>query len=377
MRIKFIFSNHSFATLIVILYLILSFQFYLVERNIKVIISISLVLISFFSALYTILKYKLSVQNKNKALLIIFFYLIIITIGYFNKTISIDNIYILAAPAFAFFVAKNEFNIKALYVVLIFIYLYLIKYVLTSGGGEEINAVFEMASRNVFSVIAITSTALVYLISIKQNRIIHVWPAAITFLISVLSVGRSGIITSLFLLLSLIFIYVKNSGMKLRVTLLFYFFIPCLFFVIYNFNQIVFFLNTLEQLEHLVKDGFESAERSEVVFSYLYNLDYLTVFTGLNYADIFIFQHLEMNPHNSYISLHHYVGFFSIIIFIYILKSLFHYLRSTMIVFCIFLTLLLRAWSDSVFFFSFYDFFFYLLIFQSNFFIKHNVKIHI
>jgi hypothetical protein len=249
--------------------------------------------------------------------------------------------------------------------------------VLSTGGGEEINDVFKMASRNVFSVIAITSTVLVYLISIKQNKIIYVWPALITFLISVLSVGRSGIITSLFLLLSLIYIYINNSGLKSRVSLFLFFLIPGLFFVIFNFNQIVLFLNTLEQLEHLVKDGFESAERSIVVYSYLNNLDYLTVFTGLNYADIFIFQHLEMNPHNSYISLHHYVGFVSIIIFIYILKSLYRYLRSTMIVFCIFLTLLVRAWSDTIFFFSFYDFFFYLLIFQSNIFIKHNVKIHI
>lgn len=377
MFFKYIFSKNTFATLIVTLYLILSFLFYIVERSNKPIISISLVLISFFSGFYTILQHKLSIQNNNKITLYIFCYLLIVIIGYLNETFSIDSIYFLAAPAFAYFLSNNEVNIRILYLVLIYIYAYLIKTAFSYSDGEDLNFVFDTASRNVFSVIAITSTLLVYLISIKQNEIIYIWPAAITFLISVLSVGRSGIITSLFLLLGLFYIYISKRGLKFRLVLFFCILIPCIFIVVLKLNELSFFFDNLDQLKHLTEDGFESTERSEVISSYFNNLNLLNVFTGLNYSDIFILQHLEMNPHNSYIRFHHYVGFFSILIFFYCLRALYFYFRSTKLVFFIFLALLLRGWSDAIFFFSFYDFLIYLLIFQTNKFIRVNAQIHI
>jgi hypothetical protein len=377
MLIKYIFSKSTFATLIVTLYLILSFLFYVVERSNKPIISISLVLISFFSGFYTILQHKLSIHNNNKITLYIFFYLIIVTIGYLNKTFSIDSIYFLAAPAFAYFVSRSVINTRVLYLVLICIYSYLIKLSLSSSDGEELNLVFEMASRNVFSVIAITSTVLVYLISIKQNEIIYIWPAVITFLISVLSVGRSGIITSLFLLIGLIYIYINKRGLKFRLVMLFCILVPCIFIIILKYNEFIMIFDNIDTLSHLTKDGFESAERSEVLSSYLSNLNFLNFFTGVNYSNIFIFQHLEMNPHNSFIRFHYFTGIVSIIFFIYCFKASYYYFRSTKLVFIIFLTLLLRGWTDAIFFFSFYDFLIYLLIFQTNKFTKVNAQIHI
>jgi hypothetical protein len=377
MFIKYIFSKNTLANLIVTLYLILSFLFYVVERNNKPIISISLVLISFFSAFYTLFQHKLSIQNNNKIILYIFFYLLIVIVGYLNETFSLDSIYFLAAPAFAYFVSNNEFNTRLLYLVLICIYSYLIKLSLSSSDGEELNLVFESASRNVFSVIAITSTVLVYLITIKQNKLIYIWPAAITFLISVLSFGRSGIITSLILLLGLFFIYISKRGLKFRLVLLFFFLFPCIFFIGLKFNELCFFFDNFDKFEHLIVNGFESNERSEVLSSYFNNLNFLNFFTGVNYSNIFIFQHLEMNPHNSFIRFHHYAGFFSIIFFIYCLKALYSYFRSTKVVFFIFFALLLRGWTDAIFFFSFYDFLIYLLIFETNKFIKVNAQIHI
>jgi hypothetical protein len=336
-----------------------------------------LVLISFFSAFYNLLNHKLSTQNKKIIILFIFFYLLIVVIGYLNNTFSIDSIYFLAAPAFAYFVANNEINTSVLYLVLICIFTYLIKSAYSYSDGEELNFVFESASRNVFSVIAITSTVLVYLISIKQNEIIYIWPSIITFLISVLSFGRSGIITSFFLLVGLFFIYISKRGLKFRLILLLCLLVSCIFFIGFNINELILFFDNFETLKHLTTDGFESSERSEVLSSYFDNLNFFNVFTGINYSDIFIFKHLEMNPHNSFIRFHHYAGFISIIIFFYCLKALYYYFRLAILVFCIFLALLLRGWSDAIFFFSFYDFLIYLLIFQTNKFIKVNAQIHI
>jgi hypothetical protein len=201
-----------------------------------------------------------------------------VIVGYLNETFSLDSIYFLAAPAFAYFVSNNEFNTRLLYLVLICIYSYLIKLSLSSSDGEELNLVFESASRNVFSVIAITSTVLVYLITIKQNKLIYIWPAAITFLISVLSFGRSGIITSLILLLGLFFIYISKRGLKFRLVLLFFFLFPCIFFIGLKFNELCFFFDNFDKFEHLIVNGFESNERSEVLSSYFNNLNFLNFF---------------------------------------------------------------------------------------------------
>jgi len=376
MFMKNIFSRKTFVSLILACYMISSFYFYILERNFKPLITIFLVVLSFFSAFYTSLNTRDLFDKKDKVIMWVIIYCFIVLLGSLNNTFSIDSIYFLAAPCFAYFISKNEFNLKILYVTLIYIDVVLLKFVLFDSG-EELNFVFESASRNVFSVIAITNTALIYLVSIKEKKKIFMWPTIITLIISFLAMGRSGIITSLFLFIGVVYLYIKYKSLRYRLFFSLVFLTPIIFLVILNFSNLLLLINNFEAFQHLLQDGFESAERSQVLMSYIDNINFLNFFTGFDYSDVFIFEHLSMNPHNSYIRFHYYTGLLSIIILLKGFKVLYSYYKSSTLVFFIFSTLLLRGWSDSVFFFSFYDYLLFLLIFFSNIFTKKNAEIHL
>ena len=104
----------------------------------------------------------------------------------------------------------------------------------------------------------------------------------------------------------------------------------------------------------------------ELLVGYLANIDFYTLLIGFNYENLSIIQHLSMNPHNSFIRFHYLTGIFAIYIYYKLCRILIKYLISNRLLLVVLSVLLLRGWTDSLYFFSMYDFvIYYILILES------------
>lgn len=212
--------------------------------------------------------------------------------------------------------------------------------------------VFFGNSRNFISVWMIIVSIFCYSSPLSRNVKIIVFSAS--FIVSCLTLGRSGIISTLFILLSYIFL----SDSKNKPKELFFILLILFVFTVSFFNEICLLIETVIQ-------RFQSARavdpRTLVLDCYINNADILRFSFGLNafggeYCGTLAIG--EYAPHNSFISLYANLGLMSLMYLILIFI-----MRSSLELKCIMFGLLLRSSTDSVLFFTYFDFIYiYLLL---------------
>lgn len=362
-----------FNTFLLVIYVSLSVLFFVLDRGSKPYITVMIVLLSFASLLYgQIYKHVLFLNVRwAKVLMLAFFAGLCFQL--INGNFTLDLVYILAAPSFAYFVYKNKFDYNLIYGCYIVLCIYMFQLVLSSSG-EGLNSVFEDASRNTFSIIMLVSTVLLYIIAIKCDHKVNLWPALTTLVISTLAMGRSGIICSLLLFGGLGLECFKTMNTTKRLIWVLSLVMPLAFLSIVYVDTILAVIYNMDELEYLLNRGFESDERSGILEAYLERMNIVTIIIGYNYANIPIIEYFSLNPHNSYIRFHSYVGVVSIFFIGLFLKRMIPLYSRYRFLFLLSFVLLLRAWTDSVFFFSMYDFIIYLILFSSYSIFDKNVK---
>jgi hypothetical protein len=72
------------------------------------------------------------------------------------------------------------------------------------------------------------------------------------------------------------------------------------------------------------------------------------------------------NMHNSFLLLHSQTGLYGLILIVFFLKSALKYLKYNVFVFFLFLVLILRCMFDMVYFFSMFDFAFFMFLFGQD-----------
>ncbi len=212
--------------------------------------------------------------------------------------------------------------------------------------------VFFGNSRNFISIWMIVVSIFCYASPLSRNVKIIIF--SVSFIISSVTLGRSGIISTFFILLSYIFLSESKSKAK---EFLFIISVMLVFLVSF-FDEIYFLIETIVQ-------RFEGARavdpRALVLDCYIDNIDLFRFSFGVNAFDGEYCGTLaigEYAPHNSLISLYANLGVMSII---YLIIALI--MRAPLELKCIFFGLLLRASTDSVLFFTYFDFIYiYLLL---------------
>ena len=112
--------------------------------------------------------------------------------------------------------------------------------------------------------------------------------------------------------------------------------------------------------------GLDYVERGVMLSNYLKNINLTNLFIGYNYNTDPYFIGWELNPHNSFIRLHYNFGFLAFIIVGIIFVSVFLALKKSFLVFILLLVLILRGFTDTIFFVSAFDYLFICIFFILN-----------
>lgn len=124
----------------------------------------------------------------------------------------------------------------------------------------------------------------------------------------ILAQGRSGILTSLILLLSYNFIFLRNVTYKK----IFIYSVGIIFFIslLALYAQSIY---NLEYFDYLKDRGLEDTYRADMRNEYLSSISFSNVMFGTNLKELPIISSFNGNPHNTYIHLHSSLGIITVI----------------------------------------------------------------
>jgi len=212
-------------------------------------------------------------------------------------------------------------------------------------------------SRNGVSWGMLEAVALLYIVLDKERRKIGLWPALITLVLCAWSAQRSGILASGLLFLGVAGLYFRQNRVTLLVLVL-----PLVAFFasakLESLGQMVdLFFFRFEML------GLASQDRGETLGIYWNRLDAITFFLGQDLTRDAVWQLWGLNPHNSYLLMHSWLGFAAFILMGLILGAVVKSFFCQNKIYCLLLiVLLLRAATDILFFLSTFDFLIYYLV---------------
>ena len=235
--------------------------------------------------------------------------------------------------------------------------------------GTDPNFVFTQSSRNTFSWLAIFGSSLFYICQLKKgiNCKISIWPACCGFIISVLSLGRSGIISSGIILVGIIMYKLKNHKVK---AILFFFLMVLFFLLSYHLFK--------PQIEFIVKvtmrftyEDINNNPRIEIAGNYMKNIASIKwILLGAKLSTINYMEQWSFNLHNSFLNFHSFMGIGSIILIMLIIIGIIRKAFRSILLGFIGIALLLRISTDTGAFVGPMDFLLFYFLFSEMLFYK-------
>lgn len=240
-------------------------------------------------------------------------------------------------------------------------------------------------SRNNISIYILLFCALYYISFNKKNKGNYII-ALVGFVICLWSGSRSGIFSSIILLVGVVITEIerlkklKEGIKKIKYLLMQLAAIICIVVIVHfvinnsNFLESVFYMFRIKNSSNAFGEGIIYDIRFMIIRDYLNSVlcNMKNFFWGAPYKSIDLIQWLQGNPHNMYISLHSHFGLvgFVLIVF-YSIFSLLFFLKANRLYFFVFLSVLVRGFSDNAGFFGIYDpivfyFIFYAIITYKN-----------
>ena len=214
-------------------------------------------------------------------------------------------------------------------------------------------------SRNYISFYLIITVIPYYLISFKNRLNPSYIPSIITVVLSFYSFGRSGILSSILILISVLIYY--NKGFKLIYYLTFFSSLIGVLISVFLIEELSS-LKKFSNLENFLSDG----GRSTIVSSYLNNLDFFKVLLGVDVNQDLPNQMAEYgHVHSSYINFHSAVGIGSLIFGYHSLQKLYQFFKINKSLFFLFMAIILRASTDVGLLFGYFDYIFWIFLFSS------------
>ncbi len=351
--------------------LLISFYFtrllnYVIESQIVFYIGMGIA----FSSIFLLLKF----QRKDKkpvVILSVLYFLMIITNVHTNNLSFLGILFNLQYIGLALVLYKYKINPQIMYASF---YIHVLFFTYHIFAGTNPNIIYNGASRNLISVTMLIQTVLLYISLQKKSLKISYIPALLLFLVSLWAMGRSGIIASSALLIGIISqsFETKNRNKNIAYT------VVIVLLVIFNIYILGFdsiFVNNLtdnisKSINRLTLQGMEDNARALISKEYYNELNksILNFFLGVPIKENSFFYYFNYNLHNSYLTIHAYYGLLGLIIVLYnILISIFSYFRlKDVLSVILFLTILLRIYTDIVAFPGVFDPLIYYFIFSSK-----------
>lgn len=261
--------------------------------------------------------------------------------------------------------------------------------------GTNPNEIFANSSRNTISWLLIMYSAILYIVADKVTsesglknpspthnsqkpnvgisillfrsavpKLIHVLPAVMTLFLSVMSYGRSGIISSFVLFIGILLLNFYEKNKKSGFYIVMSFLAVLLLFLVSNLGGLG---NTVNNVSHYF-DYFRTVGLSdkygrELIWrNYFSQMDLTRLFFGVNPGIDSSVTRWNNNYHNSFVYLHAMFGMVGIIFIFLQLWSMVRLLNLNNLLLLIIITVSLRSFSDTGMFLSQYDFILYYII---------------
>ncbi|MBS3972459.1 MAG: hypothetical protein KGZ84_05565 [Erysipelotrichia bacterium] len=243
-------------------------------------------------------------------------------------------------------------------------------YVLYFGAnmlaGIHPDNVFIGFSRNNIPVTLLIQSVLLYVSMFENKKQIKIYPALTVLLFSIWTIGRSGIFTSL-LMLILIILYIQFESEKKNLKIIY---LSFLILIVYSVISVFFYEELIEPaLARLFRLGITDSHRRSIVVEYLNQckISFYALFFGVNINQNLLFSVYGYNLHNSYLRLHAYHGLLGfIMIFIFSFRSISKFfIHKYFLFFILSVILLIRGVTDIVAFHGPFDPLLYYFIFKS------------
>ncbi|PNJ93104.1 hypothetical protein CEP14_14010 [Cylindrospermopsis raciborskii C04] len=278
-----------------------------------------------------------------------------------SSNTSIANLAILLSNVgIALFLFQRKlasFVLPFTYLVFVFVCGYFIYFIIYRGIDP--NKIFLLSSRNTVSMLLIYYSAILYIITDKVGFGKPILPAAVTLILSVISYGRSGIISSFFLITGILLL---NSSEKRKSTEfnIFIFFCGIVFltFIVANRADIVKVINNITHyFQYLELKGLADRDGRELIWRrYISAIDWVRFIFGSDrkYASSLV--GFGGNYHNSFLELHANFGISGIIYMCLLLNAMLKLFNLNRLLLLILVTIVIRLSTDNGLFQSQYSF---------------------
>lgn len=211
--------------------------------------------------------------------------------------------------------------------------------IILAGGVNNLNTA---GSRNTIGIILLISLSIYVIASFTEGTRVTVYPILIGLLVSLMAIGRSGILT--FLLLTVLFLPFKFDGEKYKnrnpIKSFFVLFVVAIMLCI-SYNLLEFYFT--EMILNFQNRGLESiriliwSDYLKKTFTSARYIFFGTPISGTNLLDMF-----NENLHNSFLMLHAKYGFAPLmVVIILIIKALIHFIKTKNVLFFIILFVLI------------------------------------
>jgi hypothetical protein len=301
-------------------------------------------------------------KRSNIFFALVFLFSITISALFANNVISyvafsILNLYL------ANWMAKDGIDRKCTWMLFIIISLVIfIRIAVTSS----VDLVFNNTSRNSISSFSILTSVLIYSTYDKEDYL-SILPAIVTMLLSLVGLGRGGVISSSILLIGIIIINMKNKkNLKLRI--LFIALIALAIFVYLLYKYYDYFLSAT--IMRFGSQKITDNERVDIIAQYLFLTmgNFKNLMFGLSPKAIPAVQYLNGNFHNSFLALHSSFGLVGfLIVVLSLIKSFLMNIKYKNFRLLLLLTVVcVRISTDYLSFVGYYDVLIYYLILLSG-----------
>lgn len=245
---------------------------------------------------------------------------------------------------------------------LFFLYLHIIIITVVVGYkfylGIDPNLMFSGTSRNTISVFFMFGAIVINIEELKIKKNVTLLPSLLFVLFSIAAVGRSGLLCALLYFMGVCLYKLYHLNKRKRIQVLGLFAVTGIIIWCMYGALISEYVSNLEVFMRLSGNETSGSQRTLMNMRYVSNINFLTFFYGYDFSSDFVFQYNHLNPHNSFITLHHIygvVGLFLLFVLMFIMIELWKshdkfYVMSLVVI-------LLRASSDQLMFPGEYDFF--------------------
>ncbi len=342
--------------LIVLFFVLIFFKNYVPEDNsfIQILLNASYILIGIITTMYYLVRLERNSLIFITILLMTLFSIVTSLLGE-NYRIQ-DNILVLTYFGISFLIINTKLNFRLSVILMCLIFIFFSTQMFLD---IDPNQIFNI-SRNFISVILLWGVSFHIISCIQNDKKPSVIIVILSLIFSIWATGRGGIVAFSMLLVFFPFVIKTTKLYKIVIIVL------VITLVIYAFNN---FYDLLFEYGLGRFDDMElESDRSSMNGDYINNIfrSFHDFIFGANLMEIPSIIEVEGNPHNSFIRLHVYYGVFGFILLMMLLSfTIFRLLITKKYLYLLLLiVLLIRSYVDSTAFHGPFDPFIYFFIFN-------------